>query len=78
VEFIHNKLTNVKNMHIQVLYGIRKVDMDVWVDIISRLNNFAKSQGCEKVIAESANPRVWEIAEVCGYKEQSRNLIFDL
>lgn len=73
-----DKITDRKILLIQVVYSWEKVGEKEWIDDFNFLKEFAKHEQCKRIYGESKNPRVWQLAEIFGFKENLRKFVFNL
>lgn len=73
-----NKVQQRKELLIQCLYSMTTMDDASVVGYFSFIAEFAKQEGCEMILYNSRNPRIWQIAAVLGCTELSRTFAFNL
>ncbi len=67
-----DKQTGRKILFFQCLYSFEKIPFEVWESDWSFMGDFATKNRCSKVVFDSDNPRIYELAEAVGFKEKSR------
>jgi len=75
--YIH-KISGVRTLNIACLYSFKYRDLEGWKEFFDLIADFAKSQNCSSITAESFNTRIWEIAEYLGFIESSRIFTYKL
>jgi len=73
-----DKITGRKSLFIQTLYSWKSVGDNEWQDDYNFVKEFAKHEQCKRISFESRNPRIWELAEVLGFKENLRSFKLSL
>lgn len=73
-----DKITGRKSLFVQALYSWKNVEDKEWQDDYRFIREFAKQEQCKRISFESRNPRVWQLAEVLGFRENLRRFVFDL
>lgn len=73
-----NKISNKKYLSIECLYSFKPIDNQEWVNTTDVLKKLAKSEECEYISFVSSNKRVWEIGEIGGFRELSREFIMNI
>lgn len=71
-----SKITNEKSLLLQVLYSWKRTEDKEWVEEFTFIKEFASHEECKHISFESRNPRVWQLGEALGFKENLRR--FDL
>ncbi len=75
---VFNKVTLRKELYIQCLYSMTPMDNTAAIKYFTFAAEFAKRQECKFVVFNSRNPRIWELAELNGCKEQYRSYALNL
>ena len=70
-----NKITGIKKLNSKGLYSWGNISNESLGGFSSLIREFAKSQDCTFISFESKNPRVWELGEKAGFKEDSRKFM---
>lgn len=73
-----NKITFKKELHIQCLYSLTKMDSETLVRYFTFVADFARKMECVAITYNSRNPRIWEIARTVGCEERYRSFEFKL
>lgn len=73
-----DKFSGVKTWELKCLYAFSYNDFEAWKEFFNYGLEYAKAQGCQYVTTESSNKRVWEILEMLGFKEISRNFTYKI
>jgi len=64
ITFTIEDLTKKKNLHMLNLYAFEHQKDEIWINALVDLVAVAKKEGCYKLIAQSGNPRIQELAKV--------------
>lgn len=70
--------SGTKNLLIYSLYGHRRFSGDLWKDIIEAASNFARANGCQKMVAYTAHPVVLQAVKRAGWDTQYTYVTYDL
>jgi hypothetical protein len=73
-----NKMTDAKTLTIQALYSWRLVSDTEWQKDWVFVREFAQKEKCTRISFESKSPRIWQLGESVGFKEQMRTFSFDM
>jgi len=73
-----NKRTLEKFLYIQCIYSFLIVNDTIWRSDWSFLEAFAKEVECEFILANSSNPRIFEILAKLNIKESYRTFKYNL
>ena len=73
-----DKIKKDKILIMHALYSWRLTDNDQWVKNFAPIMEFAKKQQCKQFVFESGNPRIWEITESWGFKENNGRFTLEL
>lgn len=73
-----DEVTGEKSLAVNALYGFIKVSMDKWQAGIDLIRDYAKKNGCKKVLACSNNAKVFEIVENIGFKDYFRHFVMEV
>lgn len=68
ITFMVSDLTKKKSLHMLNLYAFSHQNDEVWINALVDLVAIAKKEGCYKLIAESDNDRIQELAKVIQAK----------
>lgn len=77
-ELTENDNNGKKRLYVRCLFSFKRVSLEVWQKEFPLLLAFAQKTECADITFNSRNPKVWEIALACGFKEQHRSFIYDL
>lgn len=67
-----DKITGEKYLFIQNMYSFKATDNETREQESVFLKEFAKKEQCTYMSLRSRNKRIWELAELNGYKEKAR------
>jgi len=70
---IFNKVNLKKELLIQCLYSMTPMDNAAAIKYFSFAAEFARKEGCTRIVYNSRNPRIWELAALNGCQEQYRS-----
>lgn len=73
-----DKVTDAKMLFIQVLYSWKLVSDLEWEKDWEFLRSFAQKERCVRISFESKSPRIWQLGQLVGFKEQIRVFSYDL
>jgi len=73
-----DKITGRKSLLIQALYSWKSVDDKEWQDGFNFVKEFAKHEQCKRISFESRNPRVWQLTETLGFRENLRRFTLNM
>jgi hypothetical protein len=73
-----DRITGDKELHLQCLYSMERMNDSSLVDYWNFIKSFAVSEKCNKLTFNSSNPRVWEIADVIGCTEEYRRFSMEV
>jgi uncharacterized protein (UPF0262 family) len=74
---VHN-ITKEKYLLIQNYYAFKKSSPEEWQNNMNFSIEFAKKNGCDRIIVESSNPKIIDLASHFGYKERKVTLEYSL
>lgn len=75
---IFNKVNLKKELLVQCLYSMTPMDNAAAIKYFSFAAEFARKEGCTRIVYNSRNPRIWELAALNGCQEQFRSFALDL
>ena len=73
-----NKRTLEKFLYIQCIYSFLIVDDTIWKSDWKFIEAFAREVECRSILANSSNPRIFEILAKLNIKESYRTFIYNL
>ena len=73
-----NKRTLEKFLYIQCIYSFLIVDNSIWQSDWDFIKTFAEEVECSSILANSSNPRIFEILGKLDVKESYRTFIHNL
>lgn len=65
-QFIYEEASNTKNLLLYCVYGYALMSKESWKEGFEAINKYAKANGCNEIIAYSANKQVIDIAKAFG------------
>ena len=68
---VSEPITNDRALLVWSIRGYEKMALEHWVMVGASVKKLARSLGCERILFETANPRVMQIASVLGGKQRS-------
>lgn len=77
-ELLHDVPSGTKNLLIYCLYGYSSISDDSWKDGIVALLKYAKSKGCNQIVAYTDNQRVVEVVSDLGGEAKFTFLSFNV
>ena len=73
-----DKVTGRKSLFIQPLYSWKRVEDKEWQDDFNFVKEFAKHEQCKRIYFESGNPKIWQLTEKLGFRENLRRFILNI
>lgn len=70
---MYDRMRDEKSLFIVSLFSFKKVSNEVWGENLNLLKSFARSIGCKQITTYSNSPRIFELAESVGFKENYRS-----
>lgn len=70
--FVMDKITGEKQLLLQTLYSLHPVSHQEWVESHTFVRDFARQTNCKSLVLETANPAVWNLVELLGFRESTR------
>jgi len=64
--FMYDEVSEVKNLLIYALFGLKFIKPEVWSEGLRMLKGFAKQTGCHRIVAYTNVPRIVEIVKSLG------------
>jgi len=61
--------TGEKTLLFSNLYSFQVVPNTVWLSDLETMKEFARNTGCKKIVLQSSNNRVFNLAEMAGFRE---------
>lgn len=73
-----DKITGKRSLFIQGLYSWKSVEDKEWQNDYSFIKEFGKHEQCKRISFESRNPRIWQLAEILGFRENLRKFTLNM
>lgn len=73
-----DELTGEMSLLIQCLYSFKGVAPDEWANDLEIVKEFAKTKKCSSIITYSGVPRVFDILNGLGFREQFRRFSMEV
>ena len=71
-QFIVDGTTEEKYLFIRCMYSFRFASNEIRKEQADTFKKFAKKEQCSYISLKSQNERIWELAEMNGFKEKAR------
>ncbi len=78
VSFEYNTVTRTKSLFFNTLYGILPVEKAEWLEETAQICDFAKKEGCAKILHTTKNSVIMDYAEKYGFSECSKNYSIEI
>jgi len=73
-----DRVTGEKYLFLQCLYSFKVIQDEVLRQARDLFVDFAKAEQCSYISFNSRHKRIWEIAEIMGFKEKHRRFDFEI
>ena len=77
-QIVVDSISSVKNLLLYSVYGFSKVDENSWAKGLELLTKYAKTKGCESIVAYTQNDKIKEIASKFGCDSSWAFLTFSI
>jgi len=77
-QFLHDEVSNTRNLLIYCLYGYVDIDKRSWDEGLNTLARYAKSRHCSRIIAYSSLPYIINLSNTLGADTDYTFISFDV